>query len=401
MTKNKTGNNKFLKKYNQAQILNMIRVHEEISRSGLSKVTGLSPTAIGGIVSELIEKEYIHEVGTGQSKGGRRPMLLKLRPDSYYSIGVDIAVDYINIVLIDSTGQLKYKEALSMRNPVVFDDVVQKLYELVLQMMEMYKLKQERLLGLGISVPGLIDAQTDKVMLAPNLGWEDVDLKSRIHEMFWGVPIYVENESRASAIYESWIGACQNIKNFVCINIESGIGAGIFAGGKLYKGVCGSAGEIGHITVDENGPKCGCGNYGCLETLASMKSMVEKAKRMVRQGSSTLLNNVEDVEDITIDMLVEAARNHDQIAMNILTESARYLGIAISYIINTLNPSKIVLGKEFVKYSDLVMDQIKGVASRKSLSFPANKVEIVASEIGRGSSAIGAAIIPLKLLFGK
>ena len=113
------------------------------------------------------------------------------------------------------------------------------------------------------------------------------------------LPVYIENEAMASAICENWIGACRNDSDFVCVNIKSGIGAGIFTGGKPYRGADGSAGEVGHIVVDENGPKCGCGNYGCLETFASTGRIVEKARRMIRQGFVPGFSGVDQARRLT------------------------------------------------------------------------------------------------------
>lgn len=400
MTKNRTGNNRFLKKYNQTGILDLIRVHKAVSRAELSQLTGLSPTATGAIVSSLLEKDYIHETGTGQSKGGRRPVLLELKPGSYCSVGIDLDVNYINVMLIDITGRVIYENSTEMDSTASFENTVTRMERLVKEVVDKYSIDFRKLLGIGISVPGMIDSETHKVVFAPNLGWEDVDIRSHLAGTF-NVPVYVENEAMASAICENWVGSCQGINNFVCINIRSGIGAGIFAGGQLYRGAGGSAGEVGHIVVDENGPRCGCGNYGCLETMASTRRIVENAKKLVRQGIASKLNEVEDVDEITINSIIEAARAGDEASRNVLLESARYLGIAISNIVNTLNPSKIVIGKEFVRYADLVMDQIKSVVSCKALKSPASKVEIIESEIGEKASTLGAAIIPLKVLFGK
>ncbi|MGI6777657.1 MAG: ROK family protein [Acetivibrionales bacterium] len=400
MTRKKAGNNQFLKKYNEAQVLNLIRIRHAVSRADLSEATGLSPTAIGVIVSGLIERGYIHEIGTGESRGGRKPVLLKLKPDSYYSVGVDVDTSYMNIVLMDSTGRIIFEDSAALNPPVIFEDFIRRLQDSVTEVIGKFSVNADRLLGVGISVPGLIDVKTQQIILAPNLGWKNADIIPRLDRLR-GVPLYIENEAMASAMCESWVGMCQDVKNFVCINVESGIGAGIFTSGEVYRGADGSAGEVGHIMVDENGPKCGCGNYGCLETVASIKSIVEKAKKLVRQGTVSMLNEIEDVDTISIDSVIKAAREGDEASRNILNESARYIGIAISYIVNTLNPSKIVIGKEFVKYADLVMDQVKNVVSCKALEFPASKVEIVPSQMGCKSSVYGAAIIPIKALFGK
>ncbi len=399
MTKSRTGNSKFLKAYNETGILDMIRVKQAVSRSDLSKETGLSPTAAGAIVSSLMEKGYIHETGTGESRGGRKPVLLELKADSYFSVGIDVDVDNVLFVLMDITGKVVHERsaALAVNKP---DAAVEAIVAGVGGIEESFSIDRERLLGIGISVPGMVDAVSHRIVLAPNLGWEDVDLCGMLRERL-GLPAYIENEAMASAICENWIGACQGASNFVCVNIRSGIGAGIFAGGRLYRGTGGSAGEVGHIVVDENGPRCGCGNYGCLETMASTGRIVEKARRMVRQGVISTLNDVEDADEIALEHVAVAAKKGDEAARGLLNEAARYLGIALSNLVNTLNPSKIVLGKDFVIYGDLVLDTLRNVIDNKALKRPASNVEIMVTEIGEHASMLGAAIIPLKMLFGR
>ncbi len=399
MTKSRTGNSKFLKAYNETGILDIIRMKQAVSRADLSKETGLSPTATGAIVSALMEKGYIHETGTGESRGGRKPVLLELKADSYFSVGIDVDVDSVLFVLMDITGKVVHERtaALAVNTP---EAAVEAVAAGIGDISESFSIDRGRLLGIGISVPGMVDAVSHKIVLAPNLGWEDVDLCGMLKDRL-GLPAYIENEAMASAICENWVGACQGASNFVCVNIKSGIGAGIFTGGRLYRGTGGSAGEVGHIVVDENGPRCGCGNYGCLETIASTVRIVDKARRMVRQGVVSKLNDVGDADEISLEQIANAARQGDEAARSLLNEAARYLGIALSNLVNTLNPSRIVLGKDFVVYGDLVMDILRNVIDTKALKRPASNVEIMATEIGERASTLGAAIIPLKMLFGK
>jgi len=399
MTRGKTGNSKFLKAYNEVGILDLIRTKKVISRADISKETGLSPTASGSIVSSLIERGYIRETGVGESSGGRKPVLLELKQDSYYSVGLDVDVDSILVILMDITGKVIYEGTA-----VLTDNSPQAAAEAaaacVGKLVRDCSIDGERLLGIGVSVPGIVDAVSHHIVLAPNLGWEDVDFKALLKEQI-GLPVYIENEAMASAICENWLGACKDDSNFVCVNIKSGIGAGIFAGGKPYRGAAGSAGEVGHIVVDENGPRCGCGNYGCLETIASTGRIIEKARRMVGKGVASGLSRIGNAEDIRLDDIARAARAGDETAKELLNEAAGYLGIALSNLVNTLNPSKIVLGKDFTVYGDLVMETIRGVVDRKALKRPAAGVEIIASEMGERVSTLGAAIVPLKLLFGR
>lgn len=392
----KAGNNKLLKEINETSLLELIRTNKQVSKAELAQITGLSPTACGTIVANLLDKGYIREAGVGTSKGGRRPILYELTPKSYFSIGVDIDIDYMRFILMDITGQVEFRDKISCDFARDTSESIRLMEEKIVEIIKNHSIEHDRLLGVGVSVPGMIDNLTQEIIFAPNLGWERVNLE----HMMAGVgdfPIYVDNEAMCSALCENWIGCCMEESDFVCINMKSGIGSSIFAAGNLYRGCCGSAGEIGHITVDQNGPRCACGNYGCLEALVSARTMVEKAQKLVRQG---LITDFENIDAITVDDIFRLAGEGNESARIILVESAGYLGLAIANLINTVNPSKIVLGKELVKFSEDIMEHLKSIAVAKALKYPASRVEVVVSKIGEDSSALGAAIIPLKKLFG-
>jgi predicted NBD/HSP70 family sugar kinase len=392
----KTGNNKFLKELNETHLLELIRTNKQISKADLAQVTGLSPTACGIIVTNLLEKGYISEAGIGVSTGGRRPILYELIPKSYFSIGVDIDVDFIRFVLIDITGQVEYRDKIPSKSNYSALKSIEIIEEKIHQIIQKFDIKDDRLLGAGVSVPGMVDNITHDIVFAPNLEWESVDLRSMMTDI-GDFPIYVDNEAICSAICENWIGCCMDQKDFVCINMKSGIGSSIFAGGNLYRGCCGSAGEIGHIMVDPSGPKCGCGNYGCLETLASSRAMVEKAQRQIKQG---LIADITDVDSITFDDIISLTKAGNEATRAILVEASGYLGLAVANLINTINPSKIVLGKELDNFPEDILEHLKNIALAKALKYPATSVEIVTSKLGNDTSALGAAIIPLKKLFG-
>lgn len=392
----KTGNNKFLKELNETHLLELIRTNKQISKADLAQLTGLSPTACGIIVTNLLEKGYISEAGIGVSTGGRRPVLYELIPKSYFSIGVDIDVDFIRFVLIDITGQVEYRDKIPSKSNYSVFKSIEIIQGKIRQIIQEFYIKEDRLLGIGVSVPGMVDNITHEIVFAPNLEWESVDLGSMMTDM-GDFPIYVDNEAICSAICENWIGCCMNQKDFVCINMKSGIGSSIFAGGNLYRGCSGSAGEIGHIMVDPSGPKCGCGNYGCLETLASSRAMVEKAQRQIKQG---LITDITDVDSINFDDIISLTKVGNEATRAILVEASGYLGLAVANLINTINPSKIVLGKELDNFPEDILEHLKNIALAKALKYPASSVEIITSKLGNDTSALGAAIIPLKKLFG-
>ena len=390
-----TGNNKFLKELNETVLLDLIRTNKLISKADLALITGLSPTATGMIVSKLLEKQYIEEGGIGESSGGRRPILYQLRPMSYFSLGIDIDDDYIRYILMDIQGTIVHNEK-DLNEYTTVEQTLSAILHKYNAIVAKFQIAQDRMIGVGISVPALVDSESQRIVFAPNLGWKDIDINSAIDLK---VPIHVENEAMSTAICENWLGSCVDERNFICINMKSGIGSSIFANGALLRGCCGSAGEIGHIMVDQNGEKCACGNYGCLETFVSVKKIVHRAQTLARQGILQIENYTDDVNNLTYQDIITAAGDGSEAARLILLEAAGYLAMAISNVINTVNPSKIVLGKELAKMT-LVMDHIRDIVNTKALSYPASRATIVTSSIGEDVSCLGAAIIPLKKLFG-
>jgi len=366
------GNNKLLKELNQATILELIRVNKAISKADIASITGLSPNATGMITLNLINDDFLYVSGIGESSGGRKPDLLSLKPNSYYSMGVDIDTDRIRFALIDITGQIIYRSRIAVNCVGNYKAT----FEIINS--EIKKNYKDKLLGVGFAIAGQVDAKSETIISAPNLKWKNINILDVISI---DVPVFLENESITSSIYENWSGICQGVQNFICINSKSGIGAGIFINGKIYKGASGSAGEVGHIIVDIGGPKCECGSNGCLETYSSSLRLAEKL-------------NVGSINEVIL-----LARSGNQFALDALKQSALYIGVVISGLVNTLNPEKIVLGKQFVKYADLIIDEIKDVVNNKALPMPASNVEIVVSEEGEQSSVLGAAILPLINIF--
>lgn len=390
MTKNNVGNNKFLKKYNQTLILNLLRLHKVVSRADLSSLTGLSPTAIGVIVSELLDDGFIIETGIGKSTGGRKPILVELKPNSFYSFGVDIDKDSINILAIDLRSTLTFERKYPLPKDSSFSNVLDFIQSNILHLISEYSIELAQIIGIGISIPGMINYKAEKIDLVPNLNWTNIDTKYEFSKLP-KISVTFENEAMASAISENWIGNCIDTNNFICINIKSGIGSGIFINGIPFKGASGITGEVGHIVVSENGLKCGCGNYGCLETIASTPRILDKAEEV------SILNS----ENKSLEKLTHLALDGNIQAKQLLIDSSKYLGIAISILVNVLNPEKIILGKDFIQYKDIVLDEIKNVVSNKSLRKSVQDLTITTSALNEKASVYGAAILPLKSIFGK
>ncbi len=394
MSERKTGNNQYLKEMNKSIILDLVRTTAGISRKALADITGLSATASGAIVRALLNDEFIQETGEGESSGGRKPVMLELKPYSYFALGFDIDVRFTYTVVLDLTGEIIYRKKQENSIGLTPEQAITTLTQEYIRAIEKLKLPISRILGAGVSIPGMLDLKDKKIILAPNLGWSGVELLKPLQDALQ-VPVYLDNESMCSASCEKWLGLCQQVEDFVCINIESGIGAGLYLGGKIYRGFSGSAGEVGHIPVDECGPTCKCGNVGCLETIASINGMVARARKKHNHPEDEVA-----VEPVFISLL-EKAKQGDAESLTVFQEAAVSLGKAIAYIINTFNPQKIVLGKRFPEYSELVIDSIRETAKKLALSYPSGHVDIVPSRFGEDSSALGAAIIPIRKLYGR
>ncbi|HHY64841.1 MAG TPA: ROK family transcriptional regulator [Clostridiaceae bacterium] len=392
----KTGNNQYLKKMNQSTVLELIRTNEGISRIELAEKTGLSATAISAIVKSLLKDRYIEEIGEGKSSGGRKPTMLKIKPDSYYSFGFDVDVKFIYTILVDITGKVIYEKKYETDSVLGPDETVDRISDIYSSMIQNLKIRPECVLGVGLSIPGLIDIHTKKIILAPNMGWNDVSIQDKLREKL-STTVYIENESMCSAICESWLGICRGTEDFICINIESGIGSGIFVRGMIYRGSTGSAGEVGHIPVPGNALRCKCGKKGCLEAVASVNAMVAK----YRESSEFSEDSMSGMDDGDIfGHMINNARNGEIHSLRIFQDAAVSLGQVIGYLINAFNPQQIVLGKKFTQFSDLVLEIIRYEASRTALTYPAHNCRILASSFGENSSALGAAIIPVRKLFG-
>ena len=396
MREARTGNNKFLKELNQAIILDLIRTTEGVSRKALADRTGLSATATGAIVKELLKSQFIREVGEGESSGGRKPVMLEINPDSYYAFGFDIDMRFIYAVVLDITGKVHYEERWENRSPLTPEEAVEQIGRIFDTVVWALRLRKDRVLGVGVSIPGMLDITTRRIYLAPNLGWTNVDIRESLSEKL-DVPVYLDNEAMCSAFCENWLGICR-VRRFHLYQYRIGYRCWYFCKRQDLSRPYRSAGEVGHISVDENGPRCKCGNVGCIETLASINAMAEKYKELI---SKTHPDASENTIDENFDALLQGAHEGDQTCLKIFKGAAKSLGKAIGYLINAFNPQTIVIGKKFPKYSELVLDDIALSASKTALTHLAESCSIVPSSFGENSSALGAAIIPVRKLFGK
>ncbi|MBW4839238.1 MAG: ROK family protein, partial [Paenibacillaceae bacterium] len=240
---------------------------------------------------------------------------------------------------------------------------------------------------IGIGVPGLVDDKS-RVVSAPNLDWNQVDLYESLASEF-GANLHIDNEANAGAIGEKLYGAGREAQNLIYLSIGIGIGSGIIVGGELYRGTSNFSGEVGHMTVAENGPLCRCGNRGCWETLASEKALLDRAAKL---WSDSHL----DLEEI-----IQLARGGEPRAVQLLDEIGARLGVGLANLVNILNPELIVIGNRLSLAGDLLQDAMLHTIENRSLSYHRKKSGVAFANLGIRSTALGAASMPITMFLSE
>lgn len=387
------GNSKMVKKINVHNVLNCIRKNGTISKVHIKEMTKLTPTTISEITNSMIAEGLIIDAGVSKSTGGRPSQLLSINSDHAYFIGAEVDVNNLKIAIIGFDMKIKCKYTADIKN-CRSEEVISLLINNILKIIEQSRIPKEKIKGIGIAVPGLVN-RNEIIELAPNLRWVKVDIKSKIEEKM-GIPVIVQNESKLSAVAEKYSGLAKDVNNFVAINIKSGVGAGIYINNHLYLGQSGNAGELGHTTVKEDGPLCGCGNYGCLETMASTPSIIKRAITCKKQGESSILfENKKNIEEIVLNDIITFSKKGDKLCNKILESAAKYVGISVSSLINLLNPKLIILGGDLILYKDIVIRRVTEIVETKSLSSNRDVCEIKMTELGEDNALLGAAIVSI------
>jgi glucokinase len=273
-------------------------------------------------------------------------------------------------------------------------EVVPLAGEVIAELMAAAPLPPDRLAGIGLAVPGLVDVERGRVIESVNWGWKDLPLRDMLAEKF-SLPICVEEDDNALAIGEGLFGAGRGTPNVVCVKVGRGLGAGIIIGGALFRGPDNSAGEIQHILVDPDGPQCYCGNYGCLAKMASAPAITGQAVRQLKQGAVSSLHALShgDLEQVTVAMIAEAAMAGDAFAAQVMEQAGRYLGIAIATLVSLLNPDLVILGGGVIRAGAPLLEPIRRVVRLRTPTTAGQRVQIVPAELGTEAPAIGAAAL--------
>ncbi|XOK59215.1 ROK family protein [Paenibacillus elgii] len=389
-----TGDLQLMKKINKYLVLDTIRHHYPISRADISVKTGLNKTTVSSLVTELIDSHFVTEIGLGESSGGRKPMMLLFNQRAGYAIGVDLGVNYILAMVTDLGGAVVKEKKIEMTDLNV-ETVTEKLKKCIHSLIKKTPASPYGIIGIGVGVPGLVDDQ-GYVLSAPNLGWTDVPLQEMLQQEF-NLPIAIDNEANVGALGEKEFGAGRSVSNMIYLSVGIGIGAGIILNDALYRGVSGFSGEVGHMTLAQDGPLCGCGSRGCWETFASEKALIHQAKAL--QLVAEKIQVAEAIDKINLNTLLHLAKRGHRPVIDLFARTGHWLGIGITNLVNVFNPELIVIGNRMSLASEWIADSIRGTLNSHGLSFHRQKMNVVYAQLGMNSSAAGAASIAINRFF--
>lgn len=396
MIRRGTVDHNTMRDMNLALILNALRTQAPLSRTELALATGLNKATVSSMVRELLKNGFVQELGAAVSVGdvGRPAIKLGPDPEAGYIIGVEIGVDFISVVTANFAVEVvarRYESTLRLHTQQA---ILDRLFFLLKESVQQVTRRGKPLFGVGVGVPGLVDISTGTLLFAPNLGWSDLPLRQMLEDEL-GVPIYLANEANLAALGESYFGAGGDSSFMLYVSSGIGIGGGIVLNGRLVEGATGFAGEVGHMTVERDGRQCNCGNHGCWETVASQRALFRRVEEALAGGTPSWLETATggDMERLTIPLIVEAARQEDEVACCALEETGRWLGIGVATLMNVINPQRVVFGGPLSLAHEFLLPLIRETVAERAWEWVQKRADIVVAAHGEDAAALGGVAI--------
>lgn len=352
------GNRELIRAINSSHILNAIKTHGPIGRAEIARQTGLSPATVTAISAKLISQSLVLEKSAGDSSGGRPPILLVINPQGGYVVGIKVTEFNATCALtnLEATVIVKSSMQLSGHTP---EKVTDDLAHIVTELIHGQKIPKKQLLGVGVGLAGIVDAEEGILRQSPIYGWEDTPLRDMLQNKL-RVPVYIENDVNTLTLTEKWYGHGQGIDNFLTVTIGRGVGLGIVANGQFYRGQHGGAGELGHTTINPDGPLCDCGKHGCLEAYVGDPGLVRAAQEAVARGEISV--PVQSLEN-----LLALAQSGNPAAIKIFDNAGRILGLGIANLIQLFNPKKIIISGEGTREGDFLFAPMKEAIEQNTM----------------------------------
>jgi len=370
-------------------ILRIVHAHRRITRREIVELTGFSQAKISLVINGLKGRGILEEVEQTASSGGRKARRLQLSSSSGCVLGVEIGGYEVKSAIVDLAGNVlatrKVPASPDIANP---EQVLAGIAEFVDQFRASSCPSGRKMHGMGVALSGITDLGTGACVYFRNQrAWEGFPVGARLQELT-GLPCTVDDSSRMMAVAERTYGACSEVDNFVLISIGLGTGCGIFVDGELFRGTNGYGGELGHMVIKENGPRCVCGNFGCLESFASGYAVERRLREAL---GDNVYSSMMHLDSLTARDVVSHAEQGDKLAYSIIADAAGHLGIGIANIINIFNPQKVVLAGGLAQAGPLLLEPARRIVKGTALGFSGSRCTIELSALDEFAASTGAA----------
>jgi len=354
----------------------------------LCEATNNSIPTITNLMNELTAEDWVSNFGIGQSKGGRKPILYGVNPDYGYIFGIDLSRQFTRLCIFNLHNEQVCEMVEVPSGLDTTDKILQVLKIEVKKVLKENKISNEKILGYGIAIPGLIDIKRDVSYSYKHFG--EKPLRETFSQLL-GRPAYIEHDTKIMVLGELWFGLAKNFSNVLFINIGSGIGLSMILNGELYHGHSGFSGEFGHIQMDTDGELCYCGKIGCLETIASGTALVKRAQKKITEGKNTIIRKLANNKpgEINQRTIIEAAHLGDQFAIELLEEAGEVLAKGISILIHLFNPEAIIIGGQMAEAENLIKDPIYQKLSKYTMLRLKQDTQILVSELKKRARLMG------------
>ncbi len=373
------GSQTSLREANRARIVNAVQQRGSLTQVELAGVTGLSPATVSNIVKELVASGVLQTSPT--SRSGRRAQQVTLARNLGLVAGVHFGARSLRVALSDVTHRILAEERMPLPPEHRADAGLDRATLLVTELVESVDARLDEVLAVGVGVPAPVDPATGQVSSHGLLrGWDGV----AVPEVLGGrldVPVHVDNETNLGALAESRLGAGRGREHMLYVRVSHGVGGGLVLGGRLFRGRIGAAGEIGHVSVDEHGALCRCGNRGCLETVIGAIALMES----VRQSHGPL----------TLRDIVTRALSGDPGCRRLVSDAGRSLGAALATVCNVVDPELVVVGGQLAQAGELLLEPVRSAIESRAILSVAGPVEVVAGELGPSAEVRGALALAL------
>ncbi|UGY94156.1 ROK family transcriptional regulator [Streptomyces gobiensis] len=374
------GSQSSLHRANLERVVRAVRMAGSLTQAEIARTTGLSAATVSNIVRELKDSGTVDVTPT--SAGGRRARSVSLSGDAGIVVGVDFGHSHLRVAI----GNLAHKVLAEEAEPIDVDASAAQGFDRAEQLVERLisatGVRREKVIGVGLGVPGPIDVETGVLGSTAILpGWTGTNPRDELTARL-GVPVHVDNDANLGALGELVWGSGRGVADLAYIKVASGVGAGLVMGGQIYRGPGGTAGEIGHITLDESGPVCRCGNRGCLETFTAARYVLP-------------LLTPSHGPDLTMPQVVALAREGDPGCRRVVADIGRHIGSGVANLCNLLNPSRVVLGGDLAEAGELVLDPIRDSVTRYAIPSAARQLSVVPGALGGRAEVLGALALVL------